>query len=63
MKNIIGINPAGGYIYEDNACTLTSNATLAEVRAIIDSLYGRRIDDMYSQALDDIKEKLGEHFA
>jgi len=36
---------------------------LAEVRAIIDSLYGKRADDMYSQALDDIKEKLSEHFS
>ena len=40
-----------------------SNAVLADVRAIIDSLYGRRTDDMYSQALDDIKEKLSEHFS
>ena len=43
--------------------SMTSHAVLAEVRAIIDSLYGKRTDDMYSQALDDIKEKLSEHFS
>ena len=42
---------------------LSSHAVLADVLAIIDSLYGKRADDMYSQALDDIKEKLSEHFS
>lgn len=43
-------------------CKANSNDVLAKVRAIIDSLYGKRVDDMYSQALDDIKKKLSEHF-
>ena len=40
-----------------------SNVVLADMRAIIDNLYEKRTDDMYTQALDDIKEKLSKHFA
>ena len=38
-------------------------ALLADVRSVIDGLYGKNTDDMYSQALDDVKEKLSEHFS
>lgn len=48
--------------YKSDLVSNDVHSLLNEVRAIIDSLYGKRIDDMYSQALDDIKEKLSEHF-
>ena len=34
----------------------------SEVKEIIDSLYGKKINDMYNQALDDVKQKISEYF-
>ncbi len=57
---------------------LSSHAVLADVRAIIDGLYKKEIDDdiysskdlikakridEYNNALNDVKEKLSEHFS
>ena len=58
--------------------TNSGHAVLADVRAIIDSLYKKEIDDdiysskdlikakridEYNNALNDVKEKLSEHFS
>jgi len=43
--------------------TLSEQTMLDEVLEIIDNLYGKRTDDEYSQALDDVKQKLREYFS
>ena len=44
MKNIIGINPAGGYIYEENA--YMPDIVLADVRANVIALL-KSIDEYH----------------